>query len=275
MIMSYTTVVLPDGKDDSKKENQEPNNQSVNNEKKSSRTLRDASMGAVGAVVGAASVLGVQSASAEEPVSVEATNAAEPSDAKQTPEPNEVVLTTENGVSIAHVDSNLSFSDAFNEARNQVGSNGMFEWNGKLYGTHYSEEWNAMSSEERHEYYTTHGGSHEVETHTTNDNIQPDAPHEASQEVVVLGVEEMNFEGQTIDVEHLQINGEDVYVLDVDRDGTGDIAVADLNHDGQITEGEYTHLEGGYFDPHHSTDHYIADNDLPDYTNDADTSHFA
>ena len=41
---------------------------------------------------------------------------------------------------------------------------------------------------------------------------------------------------------HARINDEDVAVIDIDRDGVGDIAMADLNNNGIPDEGEIIDL---------------------------------
>ena len=69
-----------------------------------------------------------------------------------TPEPEDVLLATDEGIRIAQVDDNASFAEAFADARAQVGPGGAFEWRGHVYNTYYAEEWNNMSAEERAEY---------------------------------------------------------------------------------------------------------------------------
>lgn len=47
----------------------------------------------------------------------------------------------------------MSFSEAFETARQEFGVNGVFEWHGHIYGTKTAEEWNALSSEEKEHYW--------------------------------------------------------------------------------------------------------------------------
>ena len=63
-----------------------------------------------------------------------------------TPEPEDVLLATDEGIRIAQVDDNASFAEAFADARAQVGPGGAFEWRGHVYNTYYAEEWNNMFS---------------------------------------------------------------------------------------------------------------------------------
>lgn len=56
-------------------------------------------------------------------------------------------------VPVAHtVNDNMSFHDAFDAARAEVGSGGVFEWHGYIYSTYTEDEWNSMSQAEREEF---------------------------------------------------------------------------------------------------------------------------
>lgn len=63
-------------------------------------------------------------------------------------EPTPTGPTTIEGIQVAHVNAN-SFSEAFAQARAQVGPGGVFEYEGRVYGTYYANEWNAMSPAEQ------------------------------------------------------------------------------------------------------------------------------
>ena len=43
------------------------------------------------------------------------------------------------------VSDEMSFSEAFAAAREEVGPGGVFEWNGNVYNTYYADEWENMS----------------------------------------------------------------------------------------------------------------------------------
>ena len=51
------------------------------------------------------------------------------------------------------VTDDMSFSEAFAAAREEVGPGGAFEWHGQVYGTYLADEWNAMTPEEHEAYY--------------------------------------------------------------------------------------------------------------------------
>jgi hypothetical protein len=65
--------------------------------------------------------------------------------------PENTILANEEDIRYAHVDAD-NFNDAFAQARAQVGAGGVFEYNGKLYGTYTRDEWNAMTNQEKIDY---------------------------------------------------------------------------------------------------------------------------
>lgn len=50
------------------------------------------------------------------------------------------------------VNDEMSFAEAFAEAREEVGPGGVFSWHGQVYSTYTQEEWENMDDEQRHEY---------------------------------------------------------------------------------------------------------------------------
>lgn len=53
------------------------------------------------------------------------------------------------------VNDDMSFSEAFAAARDEVGAGGVFEWHGQHYNTFYKEEFEAMSPTEISDYYAS------------------------------------------------------------------------------------------------------------------------
>lgn len=71
-------------------------------------------------------------------------------------------------ISVAtNVNDSMSFNEAFAAARHEVGAGGVFVWHGREYNTYYSEEWNAMSQEEKDDYLSNvnHTLSHNPNDH--------------------------------------------------------------------------------------------------------------
>lgn len=208
----------------------------------------------------------------EEPVKVEEQSVPVTETPQPAPNPEEVLLATDEGVRIAQVNDDASFSQAFADARAQVGPGGAFEWRGHVYSTYYEEEWNNMSAEERANYqskidYETVAGEPtpskpvaststeeisevkpEVEAASTETtNTEP--PMAANTEMVdeqsqqgcikVLGVEAVvDPQGNPMTVAAIEIDNEQALLVDVDNNGMMDIIMVDENHDGQISENE-------------------------------------
>ncbi len=53
---------------------------------------------------------------------------------------------------VAEVSDKLSFDDAFAQARAEVGPGGVFAWHKGIYGTYYTDEWDAMSDDQKAEF---------------------------------------------------------------------------------------------------------------------------
>ncbi len=190
------------------------------------------------------------------------------------------------------VNDDMSFSQAFAAARREVGPGGVFEWHGKLYGTYYAEEWDAMSDAERDEYFqhfnwAQHHSDYQEpqpEAQETTDTASADdiAVIEANEhqepEIEVLGV--YHDDQYNMNIGGLSIDGQEVVFVDVDNDGQFDYALSDLNHNGVIDENEVAEVN----DPRINVQNFAeasgmnsdvdANGDLasandPDYTNDA------
>lgn len=96
-------------------------------------------------------------------------------------------------------------------------------------------------------------------------------------EIEVVGYERVtNEDGSQMDLAVLSDGKEEVILVDVDLDGKADAIISDLNHDGQIQENEVQFLQGQDVSmlPYQEAAGFnalYAQNDLPDYVNDADT----
>lgn len=216
-----------------------------------------------------------------------------------TPEPEDVLLATDEGVRIAQVDDNASFSEAFADARAQVGPGGAFEWRGHVYNTYYAEEWNNMSAEERAEYqskidYATIAGDTSnnvveetsyVEQNSMASNTEMVDNDTESDSVKVLGVEAVEDEyGNQMTIAAIEVEGEQALLVDVDNDGTMDALIVDENYDNQIDpNNEIFDIEDCNIETNdlmqmsmEQNEVYYASNDgMPDYMNDADVSSMA
>lgn len=263
--------------------------QSQNTEKKSSKgkTIGAAVGGFVaGAAVGAAPSMMASDNNIEDPSEVKET------ENNQTPEPDQVILANNEGIRFAHVEAD-NFADAFAQAREQVGPGGAFEYNGKIYGTYYAEEWDNMSQQERTDYQNrvndiaprpatspqmAHANEPVIEA-TPEVELVSEEP--VNNEVHVLGVEAVQTEdGSIMNVALLESGGDHALMVDVDNDGTIDVILHDDNLDGQIQPEEVHDIaqagiqvddllqaqavqQGDYL--------AASDDGMPDYINDADS----
>lgn len=68
------------------------------------------------------------------------------------------------------VDDSMSFSQAFAAARREVGAGGLFTWRGNTYGTYYKEEWDAMTADDKEQYWAD---VHHTTSHLNEINDEP------------------------------------------------------------------------------------------------------
>lgn len=174
------------------------------------------------------------------------------------------------------VNDDMSFTDAFNAAREEVGSGGVFEWHGYIYSTFTDDEWDSMSEAEREEYgshfnwtpdesdditasvasdvdtddveVTVDGPADEPYAQEDVADVEPaggNDPHlvDASDvvdvddpEVEVLGVIHDDETGANIG--GMLVGDQQVVLVDVDNDQAFDVMVADVDNNGTITDNE-------------------------------------
>jgi hypothetical protein len=149
----------------------------------------------------------------------------------------------------------MSFGEAFAAARAEVGPGGVFVWHGGVYGTYLENEWNSMSAAERNEFAQLsqpaieqeapiHHQPHddvdvvyhdpEVRIHNTSNDISQN-----DDDVQIVGVEEVTLaDGSTATMAQANVDGHDVYMVDVDQDGVFDVAAMDVNGNGQLDDNE-------------------------------------
>lgn len=99
-------------------------------------------------------------------------------------------------------------------------------------------------------------------------------------EVKVIAVENnVDMNGQTVDVAAVSMNGQNVIFVDENQNGEVDIAIADLNNNGQIEDGEASNVSEQHImmptaddvvQPGLAEASHDGTDDLPDYSNNAD-----
>lgn len=70
----------------------------------------------------------------------------------EAPEAGETSHTLENGLRVAAVGDDLSFGEAFAQARAEVGPGGVFHWHGGIYSTYSADEWSSMTISQKHDF---------------------------------------------------------------------------------------------------------------------------
>lgn len=173
------------------------------------------------------------------------------------------------------VDDSMSFGEAFNAARDEVGAGGVFEWHGYIYSTYTAEEWDSMSQEERDEYgshFSWQGGAagttaeadpmpgsagsgSSAATASTAAAPQGEGPdytagaHEGQAEVVAVSDDDIDDSGiEVLGVQHdsesgmtyasITMGGHDAVLVDIDSDDTFEVLAVDANDDHQISDNE-------------------------------------
>lgn len=187
---------------------------------------------------------------------------------------SESPIWTDGNIAVATgVNDNMSFAEAFNAARTEVGPGGAFEWQGNVYGTYTAEEWALMTEEEKKEYnnhfnWSNHAtaeaeiGSENATPETGGENAIPETDgsihidetnnditssinntteveiiDSTPADVEILGV--IPDEGNTGNIGSVIIDGQEVILIDVDgTDDQFEYMAADLDNDGRITADE-------------------------------------
>lgn len=168
------------------------------------------------------------------------------------------------------VNDSMSFNQAFAAARAELGAGGVFEWRGGVYGTYYATEWNSMSAAEKAEwnhnfswgkFHATPGSLAETHVHDNNNLTNViDEPGESNLSHIGDGPAHVIknpglLNGDDIEVlavvhdktgdgnlGMLRIDGQEVYVMDLDNDTKFELMAYDADHDGNFSEGEFVDI---------------------------------
>lgn len=132
------------------------------------------------------------------------------------------------------VNDMMLFPDAFSTARAEVnGGGGFFQWNGDIYNTYTQEEWNAMSPEQKLEYWKSINEISDL--YSVNANGEADLI-DYSSNIDHSQLEYVISESDIIEkIDYSQDGINDGYVVDVNDNGIDDLVV-DFDGDGQIDE---------------------------------------
>ena len=172
------------------------------------------------------------------------------------PEQGETSHTLENGLKVASVSDDLSFGEAFEQARAEVGPGGVFHWQGGIYNTYTAAEWNAMSVDQKHDFAEqvqpevrpdelstpTDADTHVVVVHHVYEHAPAPEVHQAadtSADVQVVDQQTAQSSNQDADVHIVgygEVEGHVAVGLDTNNDGQADVAIIDVDDSGNLSD---------------------------------------
>ena len=217
------------------------------------------------------------------------------------PEQGETSHTLENGLKVASVNDDLSFGEAFQQARAEVGPGGVFHWHGGIYNTYSADEWNAMSVDQKHDFAEqvqpevrpdelstpTDADTHVVVVHHVYEHAPAPEVHQAadtSADVQVVDQQTAQSSDQDADVHIVgygEVEGHVAVGLDTNNDGQADVAIIDVDDSGNLSDPDVIVDNNGNMatygqiandpDPNLTASMENPDvaPDMPDYMNDA------
>ena len=210
-------------------------------------------------------------------------------------------------VNITTVDDSLSFAEAWNMAREQLGPGQAFVWRDGVYGTFSKQEWNALNSAEQHEFTAVAVREYqqiepsEIYAHNHQDVHFVEGEQVFTDNVIAVSADD--YAGNNDEVSMINDDGDDavqiiesagqeieclpeIITLDNTLDGIEQIgSLLDNEGDGVLTTDDIlgtvatlindngnlaqgVEMIDGLFSNYESTDDT---SDMPDYVSDADT----
>lgn len=129
------------------------------------------------------------------------------------------------------VTDDMTPSEAFAAARNEVGPGGIYYYHGHAQGTYYESEWNDLSQEEKDNYWAS-----VQHTHDHHQSLSQQIP--ANEDIELVDVVDIP------DAYIVDANGNELAdaIFDVDHDGTGDVLMVDI----VVENGEVVSISDAY-----------------------------
>lgn len=206
---------------------------------------------------------------------------------------DDVGETVETSIPVATgINEQMSFREAFEEARAEVGPGGAFCWHGNVYSTYRSDdpEWENMTPVERNEHCQEIIAQVPAVPYTSTSQINhtDNTDNDEDIDVHIVGVGEIEAaDGSVINAGYGSVDGHQAVFADTDGDGLVDTVLIDANDNGQVDSNELYSAEGANIriedlaaeaEMNHGSSVDPVDDqlfvDTPDYTNDADVSSF-
>ena len=224
-----------------------PNANGQQESKKEGSAWKQVTLGGVSGILMGAGLLYAGQALAKQPETEEPQKV-------EAPEAGETSHTLENGLKVAAVNDDLSFGEAFTQARAEVGPGGVFHWHGGIYNTYSADEWNHMSVEQKHDFAQqvqpeirpdelstpTDANTHVVVVHHVYESTPTPEVHQAAvvnDDVKVVDQPDQSA-GQDGDVHivgYASVDGHLVVGLDATGDGQADVAIIDMDDNQELS----------------------------------------
>lgn len=177
------------------------------------------------------------------------------------------------------ITDDLSFGEAFAQARAEVGPGGVFLWHGGIYNTYTVDEWNAMAVNQKLDF------AHRVKPEVRVDELP--TPTDANTRIIVEHhvyhheVSHPNTDPDVKIVGYGKVEGHLAVEYDMDGDKLADFAIIDVDDTGTLTNPDvvisdqgdmatWGYITGEYdYDPLAVMDNPDVAPDMPDYMNNA------
>lgn len=136
------------------------------------------------------------------------------------------------------VNDDMSFSEAFAAAREELGAGGIFTWNGHTYNTYYQDEWEGMSPAEHQEYFASINpeGAPAVTGEEHNEQVAENDADSTSPEndenIHQAGSEGTAATSQNTSGSATNPESPEVAAIDASGDGNPDTYLIDTDNDG-------------------------------------------
>ncbi len=165
------------------------------------------------------------------------------------------------------ITDNMTFEEAFATARESLGTGNAFEWRGNIYATYTKDEWEGMSDDEKSVFYESLHIANPYRPSEASENLIAEAvipedtvvaqvfenikPDDDINDIEIVSVSSPSIEEgelEILGVAHdaqtgygvgsLNVDGQEVFVIDVDGDMVFDALAVDSDGNGVIDENE-------------------------------------
>ncbi len=159
----------------------------------------------------------------------------------------ETLLGEHYGEMATTVNEQMSFEDAFNAAREELGPGGIFQWHGHVYSTFTADEWESMSPEEQETYMDIVSGD---AIDYAYDHPVHNEPAADNDDVTILDVNPLDIahelDNESVEVTE-QVEGEEL-IVEVDDNSVEEVGLADLDDEVDDEDNDAADTGDDYYD---------------------------